>query len=117
MLDILAQSMDLMQLLCCPMAVFLIADLAAWRLLQFNRAGRLLILVELGAMGIKTVSDIRVKRNYVFLLQIFYENYAVHQMTLDYKLIASHKIPHRFPIGEEGLTIENGISGIAIDCE
>jgi hypothetical protein len=96
---------------------FLIADLVSNRLLHYDPTGSLLKIIELKNFGIKTVVDLRVKGGEIFLLETSYEHYRVHRLTLDGALIASKEIPYRFPIGEKDLTLENGLTGIVIDCE
>ena len=95
----------------------MIADFAANHLLQYDQKGTLLNIIELEDLGIKNVIDLRVKGYELFLLELSYQNYNVHQMTQDGALIISHKIPHNFPIEGDNITLENSLKGIAIDCE
>ena len=96
---------------------FMIADFTANRLLQYDQLGILLNTIELEDLGISTVKDMRLKGEELFLLEISYQNYYVHQLSLESALITNHKIPHHFPIEGDDFTLENGLTGIAIDCE
>lgn len=93
---------------------FVIADLVANRLLHFDNSGNLLGTIELDDLGIANVADLRVQGDELFLLEISLDfsppRYRVNQLSFDGKLIASHEIP-------EGFHIEDGLTGIAIDCE
>jgi hypothetical protein len=93
---------------------FMIADLIANRLLHYDRAGNLLNKIELYDLGIVNVADLRVRGAELFLLEISLDfsppRYRVHHLTVDGMLLASEEIP-------EGFHIENGLTGIAIDCE
>jgi hypothetical protein len=95
---------------------FLIADPVGNQLLHFDPTGQLLNVITLGDLGIKTIIDMRVKENNLFLLEASYEKYRVHRLTLDGVLIASEEIPHRFPLDKD-LALESSLTGIAIDCE
>lgn len=96
----------------------LIADFPGNRLHHFAPTGRLLNTIQLGNLGIENVIDLRVKASEIFLLEISYHRYYVHHLSLDGTLISSDEIPHHFPIDakEKDLTLENGLTGIAIDC-
>jgi hypothetical protein len=95
---------------------FLIADSVGDRLVRFDQKGRLMNSIKMDKLGIGYVADMRLKGNELFLLEISYEKYRVHRLTLEGALISSEPIPHRFPIGD-GHTLENGLTGIAVDCE
>jgi len=98
---------------------FLIADPVGDRLLHYDQTGRLLKTIELDALGIGYVRDLRVKDDEIFLLETSYHKYRVHRLALDGSLIASEDIPYQFPIDimNSDHTLEGGLTGIAIDCE
>lgn len=102
-----------------PNGNFLIADPVGDRLLYIDEEGHLLKTIELGDLGIGYVRDLRVKEGEIFVLETSYKKYRVHRLTLDGSLIASQEIPYRFPIdaNEKDNTLENALTGIAIDCE
>jgi hypothetical protein len=100
-----------------PDESFLIADPVGNRLLHYNMAGSLLNTIELEHLGIKNVADLRIKGQELFLLETSYQKYRVHRLTLDGALITSVEIPYNYSIGEKDYTIENGLTGIIIDCE
>lgn len=98
---------------------FLISDLLGRRLLKFDLEGRLQQTIKLYELGIGYVRDMRVKGDEIFLLETSYQNFRVHRLTLDGKLIASEKIPYQFPVDAQKPenTLEGGLTGIAIDCK
>lgn len=98
---------------------FLLSDFVADRLLHYDRLGHLLGTIELNDLGIANIRDLRVKENELFLLEVSYQKFRVHHLSLDGALIASDEIPYNFPIDvkEKDYTLENGLTGIAIDCE
>jgi hypothetical protein len=104
-----------------PDGRFVIADQALDRLLYYTPDGRLLKIIKLEFIGIGPVKDLRAKGNDLYLLETGYEKYRVHRLTLDGEVISSDVIPHRFPIGgkvgEQDMTLENALMGIAVDCE
>ncbi len=61
----------------------------------------------------------RVKGSEIFLLETSYQRYNVHHLSLDGALISRDEIPYLFPIDaqDQDLRLENGLTGIAIDCE
>ncbi|MFC1878683.1 hypothetical protein ACFLZW_02100 [Chloroflexota bacterium] len=99
-----------------PDGSFMILDFVGNRLLHYNISGALLEAIELEDLGIRTVIDLRVNDNSLFLLEISYRNYAVHQLSLEGELITSEKIPHDYSIGKKA-AIENGLTGFTVDCD
>ncbi len=101
-----------------PDGSFLISDLPGRRLLKYDLVGRLQEMIKMDELGIGYVRDMRVKGNEIFLLETAYQNFRVHRLTLDGKLIASEEIPHQFLIDGQNPenTLEGGLTGIAIDC-
>jgi len=97
-----------------PDDTFMIADLIANRLLHYDQAGNLLNKIELYDLGIVNVADLRVSGDKLFLLEISLDfsppRYRVNQLSLDGNLITSDDIP-------AGFHIEDGLTGITIDCE
>jgi hypothetical protein len=97
-----------------PDDTFVIGDLIGNRLLYYSRDGDLLNTIELLDLGIVNVTDLRFRDNKLFLLEISLHfsppRYRVNQLSLAGELIASDDIP-------SGFYIENGLTGIAIDCE
>lgn len=93
---------------------FLIADLIANRLLHIAKTGVLLNIIALHDLGIVNVTDMRVSGNEIYLLEVSLEfsppRYRVNRISLDGTLLAYYDIPN-------GFHIENGLTGIAIDCE
>jgi len=98
---------------------FLISDLLGRRLLNYDREGRLLKTIKLDPLGIGYVRDLRVKGNEIYLLEMTYQKFCLHRLTLDGELIASEEIPYQFPIDptDKGFTLDNALTGIAVDCE
>jgi hypothetical protein len=98
---------------------FLISDLIGRRLLNYDREGHLLKTIKVDPLGIGYVRDLRVKGNEIFLLEMTYQKFRLHRLTLDGELIASEEIPYQFPIDptDKDFTLDNALSGIAIDCE
>lgn len=98
---------------------FLIADFSGNRLHHFSTTGRLLKTILLGNLGIENVIDMRVKGSEIFLLETSYHRYYVHHLSQDGALISRDEIPYLFPIDaqDKDLHLENGLTGIAIDCE
>jgi hypothetical protein len=94
----------------------MIADPVSEHVLHFDPEGRLLDSIDTKNLGIGHVADMRLKGNELFLLEMSYEKYRVHRLTLEGALIAIESIPHRFPIGD-GYTLEFSLTGIAVDCE
>jgi hypothetical protein len=97
-----------------PDDTFMLADLIGNRLLHFNRSGDLLNAIELYDLGIVNVADMRIKGGEIFLLEISLDfsppRYRVDRLSFDGALIAYYDIP-------SGFHIENGLTGIAINCE
>ena len=97
-----------------PDGSFMIADLIANRLLHYDKTGYLLNTIDLYELGIVNVADLRIQGDMLFLLEISLNfsppRYRVNQLSLTGILVATHDIP-------EGFHIENGLTGIAIDCE
>lgn len=102
-----------------PDQSFLIADQIGGRLLNYDSKGRLLDTMEFVELGIGYIRDMRVKAGEIFLLETSYQKFRVHQLSLSGDLIASVEIPYNYPVdvGETDVTLENSLSGIAIDCE
>ena len=102
-----------------PDLSFLIADYLGTRIriLHYDHNGRLLNTLYMDDLGIKMIRDLRTRGNQVFLLETSYENYWVHQISLDGELFASQKIPHLYQVGGKDYTLESILTGIAIDCE
>jgi hypothetical protein len=98
---------------------FLIADPIGKRLLIYNLEGHLLDTIEFSELGIGYVRDMRVKADEILLLETSFQKFYVHRLSLDGDLIASEGIPYAFPVDLDAMdhTIENSLSGIAIDCE
>jgi hypothetical protein len=96
----------------------LISDLLRGRLLKYDRDGQLQQSIRMDELGIGYIRDMRVKGDEIFLLETAYQNFRVHRLTLDGKLIASEEIPYQYPFDAQNpeYTLEGGLSGIAIDC-
>ena len=93
-----------------PDGSFVIADLVGNRLWQYDLDGQLLKFTDLYSVGIEQVTDLRATSTELFLLEIRGERYRVNRLSFDGDLKASYDIPKMF-------RIENGLTGIAIDCE
>jgi hypothetical protein len=94
---------------------FLIGDMHRDRIYQFSQEGRLLNTIDLAAMGIHSVIDMRIKGNQLFLLEN--NSYRVRRLTLDGELISSEVFSGDYRIGSDDLTIAGGLWGMAVDCE
>ncbi len=102
-----------------PDQSFLIADPISGRLLRYDPEGLLLGTLELSEMGIGYIRDMRVRGGEIFLLETSYQKFRIHRLSLSGDLIASEEIPYTYPVdaGNKDFTLENSLSGIAIDCE
>jgi hypothetical protein len=93
-----------------PDGSFVIADLVGNRLWRYDPAGQLIKSIDLYSIGIEQVTDLRVRNTELFVLEIRNERYRVNRLSFDGDLIASYDVP-------DGFHIENGLTGIAVDCE
>ena len=93
-----------------PDGGFIIADLVGNRLWRYGSTGKLLKSIDLYSIGIEQVTDLRSTNTELFVLEIRNEKYRVNRLSFDGELITSYDIP-------EGFHIENGLTGIAVDCE
>ncbi len=94
-----------------PDGSFVLADLLDDRLLRFDPAGKWISTIDLYALDILNVSDLRAAGGELYVLEISFktspERYRVHRLTLDGQPVASYDLP-------QGLHLEDGLSGIAI---
>lgn len=97
-----------------PDGNFVVADLIDNRLLRYSSTGHLLKTIDLYSIGIVNVSDLRATDTELIVLEISFkvspERYRVNRLSFDGKLVASYDIP-------EGFHLENGLTGISVDCE
>jgi hypothetical protein len=96
-----------------PNGNFVVADLIGKRLLLYDVSGHLLKAIDLNALGILNVSDLRATEAGLFILEVFLgppQRYKVHHVSFKGDLIASYEIP-------KGFHLENGLSGIAIGSQ
>ena len=93
-----------------PDGSFVIADLVGNRLWRYDSTGQLLKSIDLYSIGIEQVTDLRSTNTELFVLEIRNERYRVNRLSFDGELIANYDIP-------VGFHIENGLTGIAVDCE
>jgi LysM repeat protein len=93
-----------------PDGSFVIADLVGNRLWRYESTGKLLKSIDLYSIGIEQVTDLRATNTELFELEIRNERYRVNRLSFDGELIASYDIP-------DGFHIENGLTGISVDCE
>jgi hypothetical protein len=97
-----------------PDMSFFVADLIGNRLLRYDSKGNLLKTIDLYSIGIVNVADLRATNTELILLEISFkvspERYRVNRLSFDGKLVASYDIP-------EGYHLENGLTGISVDCE
>lgn len=93
---------------------FLIGDLTGNRLLHFDLQGKLLDYIDLNNLGIINVSDLRVKDQAIYLLEVTFKTspprYRVNHLSLEESLLGWEDIPF-------GYRIEDGLTGIGIDCD
>jgi len=94
---------------------FLIADPVDNRLLRFNQSGELVDVIQLESLGVRNVSDMRVKDGIIFLMGATGENYFISSLTADGKLLRTEHVPEGIFLQEE-IPLEAGLSGIAVDC-
>ena len=95
---------------------FMIADPFGERLLHISTDGLILDTVDLEQLEMSYILDMRVKGDKIYLLVRSYQKLRVHQLALDGALINTEEIPYEFPVGEDGLSLHNVLTGIAIDC-
>lgn len=97
-----------------PDGGFVIANLVGNRLLRYDSTGHPLKTIDLYTIDIVNVGDLRATDTELFVLEISYkvtpERYRVNRLSFDGEIKASYDIP-------QGFHIENGLTGIAIDCE
>ena len=97
-----------------PDMSFFVADLIGNRLLRYDSRGKLLKTIDLYSIGIVNVADLRATNTELILLEISFkispERYRVNRLSFDGELAASYDIP-------EGYHLENGLTGISVDCE
>jgi hypothetical protein len=97
-----------------PDGGYLISDIDTDRILHFSTQGQLLDIIDLAKLDIHAVIDMRVRNHQLYLVEN--NSYLVRRMTLDGELLSTESIPFDYRI-DERTTIENGLWGIAIDCE
>lgn len=97
-----------------PDGSFVVADLIDNRLLQYDINSHFLKAIDLSALDIMNISDLRATDVGLFVLEISFNvdprRYKIHQLLFNGDLKASFDIP-------EGFHLENGLSGIAIGSQ
>lgn len=90
-----------------------IADLIGNRIQIYDSKGEYLVPINLSALGILNIADLRISQDALFVLEINLGppiRYWVHSISRQGKLISSIDIP-------EGYHLENGLTGLIIDCD
>lgn len=94
-----------------PDGTFVIGDLIENRLLFYGGDGVLVDAVDLDALGILNVSDLRADDEQIVLLEISFQvspdRYRAHRLSLRGELVDSYDLP-------EGYHLEDGLTGVAI---
>ncbi|MCS6906951.1 MAG: hypothetical protein RML93_03595 [Anaerolineales bacterium] len=97
-----------------PDDALILTDPVSYRLLKYDLSGRFLSAIDLLSLDILNVVDLRASETGLVLLEISLNvappRFRVHRLSFDGELIATAEIP-------EGFRLENGLSGIAVDCE
>lgn len=102
-----------------PDESFMLADPIGERLLHVSTDGLILDTIDLEQLGISYIFDMRVRGDKIYLLVSVSdsEKFRLYQMVPDGALTNSQEIPYDFPVGENGLSLHNILTGIAIDCD